>query len=238
MHGIGLSGSAPVDDDRAGGRGLSVPRQLGLDVVIALTARIVLSLATSYRGLDADTFAAWARALHDHPLGEFYATAPRPDHLPGDLWLLKLIQVAFTAGGGHDFEGPAFEFATNAVPMVADLLVGFLLFLLVRQWRSAESGARAARWYLLNPAVIVLAGAWGQWDSVSMVLLLAGLLALTAHRAWMSAAPLFVWAVVVKPLLVLPASVVLLWIWVRPRAQPLQRSRAVGAFIVWRCSAS
>jgi hypothetical protein len=232
VHDIGLSGSARVGDQRTGGPGLSVPLQLGLDIAIALTARIVLALTTSYRGLDADAFAAWARALHDHPLGEFYATAPRPDHLPGDLWLLKLIQVTFTASGGHDFNGAAFEFATNAVPMIADVLVGLVLFLVVRRWRSPQVGVRAARWYLLNPAVIVLAGAWGQWDSVSMLFLLAGLLALTVHRAWLAAAPSLAWAVVIKPLLALPAFVVLLWVWVRPHTQPLQRWRAVGDLVV------
>jgi len=117
--------------------------QLCLDAAIGSAARVVLAVTTAYRGLDADIFADWARTMHEHPLGEFYAQASRPDHLPGDLWFLKGIEAAYTAGGGKDFGSATFELLTNAVPMVADVLVGVLLFLIVRLWSSEDVAARA-----------------------------------------------------------------------------------------------
>jgi hypothetical protein len=214
--------------------------QLGVDIAIGLLARLVLAVSTSYRGLDADTFGAWAQAMHDHPLGQFYARAPTPDHLPGDLWILKGIQVAFTAFGGHDFGAGTFEFLTNAVPMVADVVVGLLLFSIVRTWHSEHVAARAARWYLLNPSVILVAGAWGQWDSVSIALLLFAILAvLGPGRLWITAAPALTWAVLIKPQLVVPTLILLLWIrWTvsQPRGEPRPTSwwavGRAGAFVL------
>ena len=194
-------------------------RQLGVDVVIGVAARLVLVGTTEYRGLDAGIFAGWARTMHDHGVGQFYAKAPLADHLPGDLWLIDGLQVIFTALGGHDFTSPAFELATNAVPVVADVLVGVLLFRIVCLWASRETAARTARWYLLNPAVILLAGAWGQWDSLSMAVLLAGcLLVLRAGSWWVGGVPLLTWAVLIKPQLVVAAALVMLWWLLGPRS--------------------
>jgi hypothetical protein len=208
--------------------------QLVADVVIGFAARLVLALTTAYRGSDADVLAAWGRTMRDHPLGTFYAEAPTPDHLPGDLWILKAIQVGFTSLGGHDFQSGAFEFLTNVVPMVADVVVGILLFRIVLLWSTEEAAARAARWYLLNPAVIVLAGAWGQWDSVSIAAFLCGVL-LLLHPGPMQigAVPMLVWAVLIKPQLVVPSVLVLLWVVAQAgssRGDPTAaRRRRVGA---------
>ena len=196
---------------------MSAWSQVVVDATVGTIARFVLAMTTSSRVFDADTFAAWARTMHDHPLEEFYARASRADHFPGDLWLLKVLQLVFSAAGGADFTSGPFELLTNLVPIVADVVVGILIFRLVRQWRSEVAAARAARWYLLNPAVIVLAGAWGQWDAVSIALLLgAFVLLLRGGWAWVGAAPLVSWAVLTKPQLLVPAFVLLLWIVLRP----------------------
>jgi hypothetical protein len=192
---------------------LTARTQLGFDIVVGLAARLVLAFATSYRQSDADDLAAWASAMHDHPLAEFYVEARRPDHLPGDLWLLKALQVGYSAGGGHDFWSTAFELLTNLVPIVADVTVGVLLFRIALRWGSEQAAVRTARWYLLNPAVIVLAGAWGQWDAVSMALLLTGFLLVLQGTisARLGAVPLTTWAVLTKPQLAIPAFGVLVW---------------------------
>lgn len=211
------------------GRALSVRTQVTLDAVVGLAARFALALSTSYRTVDADTFAAWARTMHDHPLRDFYATAPVPDHLPGDLWLLKGLQLGYSAAGGRAYESHTFELLTNAVPIVVDVVVGLLLFKIVQLNGSVESAARAARWYLLNPAVIVLAGVWGQWDSVSMsVLLLALLLVLRAGWSWIWAAPVLAWAVLIKPQLAVPVVILAVWVVLRPDSPARGERRQSG----------
>jgi hypothetical protein len=216
-----FANNACVSLPRPRDRELAVRTQLGLDIAVGSAARLVLAVVTSYRASDAGDMAAWATAMRHHPLAEFYARARRPDHLPGDLWLLKAIQFGYSFAGGRDFGSAVFEFLTNLVPIGADVLVGVLLFRIALTWGSEQAAARTARWYLLNPAVIVLAGAWGQWDAVSMLLILAGLLLVLrgTTTAWLGAVPLMTWAVLTKPQLVVPAAGIMVWFALRHRAQ-------------------
>ena len=177
----------------------------GVDCVLATVIRMVLAIATTGYSSDTQTFQSWAGTLRDHPLGDFYSTAYRPDHLPGDLWFLKLTVTVYDALGGHDVNGTGFALLTQVIPIVGDLLVGLMLLLLVRDLRDADSAGRAARWYLLNPATILLTGVWGQWDSLSLGILLAGAWCALHRRWWLVSAPLLTWAVLIKPQLALPA---------------------------------
>src|SRR5881392_3931983 len=110
----------------------------GVDCLLGTGIRLVLAVATSGYSSDTQTFQSWAATLRDHPLRDFYATAYRPDHLPGDLWVLKLAVSLYDALGGHDLEGPGFGLVTQLVPMVGDLLVALMLLLLVRELRDVE----------------------------------------------------------------------------------------------------
>jgi dolichyl-phosphate-mannose-protein mannosyltransferase len=176
----------------------------GVDCVLATAIRVVLAVVTTGYSSDTQTFQSWAGTLRDHPLGDFYATAYRPDHLPGDLWFLKLTVAVYDALGGHDVDGTGFALLTQVIPIVGDLLVALMLLLLVRDLRDADSAGRVARWYLLNPATILLTGVWGQWDSLSLGILLAGAWCALHRRWWLASAPLLTWAVLIKPQLALP----------------------------------
>src|SRR4051794_38675145 len=131
---LAARGDAVADTEAPGNRGgsqerpdlqpsLSPVAQLGLDVLIGVVARLVLVGTTAYRNVDAGLLAAWARTMHNHGLREFYAVAPLPDHLPGDMWVLKGVESAYTVLGGSDFASAGFEATTNAVPVVADVVV-------------------------------------------------------------------------------------------------------------------
>lgn len=75
----GTVGLLPITEGRrprAGTR--SVAAQVSIDIALGLIARVVLAVVTAYRTVDAEAFGAWARTLHDHPLGSFHALAPMP----------------------------------------------------------------------------------------------------------------------------------------------------------------
>lgn len=177
----------------------------GVDCALAVLLRLGLAWWTGGYPTDVLTFQSWAGTLRDHPLDQFYATAQSPDHLPGDLWLLKGLVTVFGAFGGTDVYGRVFAFLTQVVPTVADVVVALMLVLVVRRLAGAEAATRSARWYLLNPATIFLTGIWGQWDSVSLAFLLTGVWLLLDERRWVLSAPVLAWAVLVKPQLLLPA---------------------------------
>jgi dolichyl-phosphate-mannose-protein mannosyltransferase len=176
----------------------------GLDCVLATATRLALAAATTGYAADDQTFQSWAETLRTRPLGSFYATAYAPDHLPGDLWVLKLVVSVYDACGGRDVEGRGFALLLQAVPMFGDLLVALMVLLLVRELRGDESGGRAARWYLLNPATILLTGVWGQWDSLSFGILLTGVWLSMRSRWWLLSPVLVTWAILIKPQLALP----------------------------------
>jgi hypothetical protein len=177
----------------------------GVDCVLAVALRLGLAWWTGGYPTDVLTFQSWAATLRDQPLGRFYATAQSPDHLPGDLWFLKATVSVFDALGGQDVHGRVFALLTQGIPTVGDLLVALMLVLVVRRLTDPETAGRTARWYLLNPATIFLTGIWGQWDSVSLGLLLTGVWLMRGGRWWVLSAPFLAWAVLVKPQLVLPA---------------------------------
>jgi hypothetical protein len=96
------------------------------------------------------------------------------------------------------------------LPSIADIAVTILLFDIVRNLVSARVGLLAAAFYFLNPAVFFVSSAWGQWDSVSMALLLAGLAIVVGRpERWILAVPLIAWATVVKPPLALPGILII-----------------------------
>lgn len=217
----------------------SVRARLSAAIFLGLVARLSLALATRFPWDDATFFGSWATTMRDRPLGAFYASAWRADHLPGDLWVLKLLQSAYTAAGGSDFHSRTFEVVLKTVPITADLAIGILLFSLVKTWGTGEAAARAAQWYLLNPAVIALSAVWGQWDALSAAVLLTGfLIAARGGRSWVWAAPCLVWAVLIKPPLVLVEVVIVVWLVVLSRSwnhgvpRPVVSARAGLWFVV------
>ncbi|MBA3642388.1 MAG: hypothetical protein H0W53_24655 [Acidobacteria bacterium] len=158
-----------------------------------------------------DILRKWAQTLADRPLGDFYATATAPDHLPGDLWILKVMAEVFGALGAENFSGTPFLFALKLIPAIADVLVGTGIFLVVAIYRPHTLAVRATAMYMLNPASVFLSSVWGQWDAVSVALLLGGFLLIRWHNwLWVLSAPLLTWAILIKPQLAILMPLLLL----------------------------
>jgi hypothetical protein len=173
---------------------------LGLALLIRL---VVAPFAYGFQ-YDMDTFGSWAQTLVDHPFDEFYAVAPSPDHLPGDLYLHYGLASAFQAFGGENFHGDAYRYLLKVIPAIADILVAILIWAFVRRRVNEDSARAGALLYALNPATIFLSSIWGQWDVVSGLIMLAGLITVWVFPSrWLLAIPLLAWAVVIKPPLAL-----------------------------------
>ena len=198
-----LSGAA---DGERGLEGKGLPRQLLLILLAGLLIRIALMPWGAF-GYDVDGMSEWTRQLHAAPLAEFYAAEMDvpPDHLPGDLWLLWLLgHGARLVAPGTDFSGHGFMVALKAVAVVADLLVGVLLFIIARGLAGERRALLVTAAFVLNPAAIFLSAVWGQWDAVSMALALAALLlTLNGRLGW--ALPVLAMATLIKPQLILLA---------------------------------
>ncbi len=198
--------------------GWSARRRLAVMLLAGFILRLAIAPFPGGFGYDVATFQSWAQTLSDYPVSEFYEHAEAADHLPGDLWVMKALQVSFESLGGENLSGGIFAWLLKVVPAVCDVAVALLVFVLARRFTSEESGVRAAAWYYLNPAVLFVTAVWGQWDALSLGVLLAGVcLVVRRDWTWVVSSPLFVWAVLIKPQLAVPGliflSLLLLWLY-------------------------
>ena len=190
--------------------GKTVKSQLIGLVVLSVGIRLLIAPLFGGFQYDMNSLADWSWHLQFTPMNRFYEFANNPDHLPGDLWFLWWLGTIFRAFGGINFESDSYHFLIKLVPTIADAGIGVLIFAIVSSIRSSRDALIAAASYLLNPAVIYLTAVWGQWDSVSMALVLAAMWIVLSKKWWLWAAPVLAWAVVIKPPLVPLAGLVLL----------------------------
>lgn len=182
---------------------------IGYVILIGLMARLLI--APWFHGFQYDVyiFSNWADTLANQPLSKFYGLAEAPDHLPGDLLIHWLVAVSFQAFGGTDFFGNGYRFVLKAIPALFDCLLIWLCYRVVII-KSDRSSAIKIVWALtFAPALIFISAVWGQWDTVSMSMLLAGCLLLWKEnpRPYLASA-LIAWCLLIKPpllLLALPA---------------------------------
>ncbi|HEV2067911.1 MAG TPA: hypothetical protein VGR08_13865, partial [Thermomicrobiales bacterium] len=142
----------------------------------ALVLRVVLGSFTDASGFDTDLMQSWTRTLLSVPLSEFYAVAEGPDHLPGDLWFLWAIGHGLELFGFENAPRGPFVELMKLVPAVADTVIAWELFVLLRSFATSRAALTVAAAFAFNPGAIFLTSIWGQWDALSMALLLGGAL--------------------------------------------------------------
>lgn len=174
-------------------------------LVIALALRLVLAWFVDGHSGDLTTFRHWADVLLQQPLHDFYAVAAPADHLPGDLYIHWALAKTFRLFGGVDPESDGYRFLLRLVPSVADILIASMTWLILRRSVSEGVAREAAVLTALNPALIYVSAVWGQWDAVSMSLMLAGIAIVWLRpRRWLLAVPIFAWVALIKPPLAVP----------------------------------
>jgi len=189
---------------------LAPPRSF-LWLIVLAQAAIHLA-ALPFTGFNGDTLLLqrWATTLFNHPPNQFYAREKHADHLPGDLWILKLEGWLYHAVSGHTPANPGFLNALKLGPGLADIGLALTFFLIVRDLHGARAGRRVALLFALNPAPIFISMLWGDADSVSMVFVAVALLLTLQRRIW-AAFPVLAYACLIKPEFSLLAPVLLIF---------------------------
>ncbi len=177
-------------------------------LIILLVGGLALRFAIAYLffpqsgfSTDLSSYAAWANTLAQYGPAGFYANAGFADYPPGYLLLLWPIGLIAQSGG----LGMATEDLIKIPPILIDVAVGLVLYLLVkgwarpRGWRWAERAAlAAAAIYLFNPVTWYDSALWGQTDAAGALVILLGVAALIRGNTE-GAAALAVVAAMVKP---------------------------------------
>ena len=145
--------------------------------------------------VDVNTYQAWANKLAQ--LGPRHAYEPGYflDYPPGYLYLLWAVgEIARHLG----ITGDGLRRLTESPPLIADGLIGSVLFARLRQYSDRATAFGGMLIFALNPGLLFDTVAWGQSDSVPTLLMLLALLA-ALDRRYVSCWALSTIAALVKP---------------------------------------
>jgi len=175
-----------------GGFSFAIP---GLMIVMLLGLAVRLFVAAKVPGYDVDIgcFRSWSDFLAQVGPARFYGEVGFCDYPPGYLWVLWPL-----GGIGKALGNGTTEFMVKLPPILSDIALTALIFLEAKKHFNARSALTCALFFALNPLTIMTGAAWGQADSV-MLLLLFLVVVFALREKWICALPLYISAVLVKP---------------------------------------
>lgn len=176
-------------------------------LLLAILPRLALLLTPGY---DVPDFQVWAQVVDEVGIGRAYsADYPPPVHWynypPLYLYVLRAtgaLYATFRPDGA--WSGQVLAALLKISPIVAELVLGFLLYRFLRRHSSPPLALGGTAAYLLNPAIIWNTAYWGGIDALHALFLTAALLA-TAEQGPTRAWPLATLAIGTK-LLALPGA--------------------------------
>ncbi len=176
-------------------------------IAIVLTAGVLLRIVLGFivapgqgYATDLGLFASWAQTAVDVGPGGFYQAARSANYPPGYIEVLWVVGA--TARGIAELTGASagsvLAFLIKVPAVLADVLIGVLLFRAGRRWFGERRGVLAAALYLFIPVTWYDSALWGQVDAVAALFMLAALVLLI--DGWSEpAAVAGVLAVLMKP---------------------------------------
>ncbi len=166
---------------------------------------------------DVAAFESWSLTLGAHPFGDFYAKAGFADYPPGYflvLWLVGHLYSSILHFTGGDPSYALLRILVKMPAILMDLVDAVLIYAIVKRFGTLWWALIAAAFFLLNPAAIYVSSFWGQIDSISGGIALAGIFALmlAPSRPPASERTLFVlgWLALAFSLLIKPQAALLI----------------------------
>ncbi len=137
----------------------------------ALLVKLIFAAAYKGHGTDMNCFYAWSDLILKHGVGKFYHLDTFTDYPPGYmliLWVVAAVRKLFSIGTTTDMG----RILIKLVPVLCDLAVGFLVYILAKRKFSEPSSLLLSFAYVMNPVVILDSSVWGQTDGVFTLLVL------------------------------------------------------------------
>ena len=177
---------------------------------LALVARVVAAMLIRGYEVDMNCFEAWSWRLNDLGAAAFYDDSVFCDYPPGYLWVLWVLGK-LRAILGIRTDGPVTWLLIKSVPIACDILCATLVYRLSRKRLGEVPSLLLGSFTAFNPAMLLDSAAWGQIDSV-LILLLILCVAEAERGRWVTAIPLYFLSVLVKPQALLLGPVALIMI--------------------------
>ncbi len=204
--------AAPIEEGPSPGKPLTKKEVLAVAFVtlLALIVRVILLPAAGHT-TDVATFESWMNTILKVGPKDFYGTAGFVDYPPGYMLVLWAVGGLYHATAAYgDFTGAAMRIFVKMPAVIADLGIGYLVYLIARRNWSVASAIVAMAVFALNPASWLVSAFWGQADSVAAVFLIWALYLAVTKRfafAWLALA----FAVLIKPQPLVIAPLILIW---------------------------
>jgi Gpi18-like mannosyltransferase len=187
-------------------------REIQAVAVILLVGFVLRAVLLQSKGHETDigTFESWMLSTIKYGIPNFYGHAGFVDYPPGYIYVLAISGAFYHFISQFNLPGDWLRIAVKGPPVLADLGLAYLSFLIVRRTWSVRAGLWAMAIVVFNPAVWFVSAYWGQADSVTAVFLVWCVYLMLTSRyefAWL----VFAVAVLIKPQPLVAAPALLVW---------------------------
>jgi Gpi18-like mannosyltransferase len=201
------------DGDTARATSCALTRREILAAVVILAVGFFIRLffmPAEGHATDIGTFESWTLSLIKYGIHDFYGHAGFVDYPPGYMIVLGAFGWVYSLFSHFNLPFDLLKFTVKAPPVLADLGLAYLTFLIVRRTWSTNAGIWAMALVVFNPAVWFVSAYWGQGDSVTAVFVIWSVYFMVTKRfelGWL----MFGFAVLIKPQPIVIAPVLLIW---------------------------
>ncbi|MBE7064510.1 MAG: DUF2029 domain-containing protein [Ruminococcaceae bacterium] len=149
------------------GEKMSVAKALIAIFTIGVIVRIVLALTPLQCSVDVNIFKYWGDQIVAGGFTETYNTLRDSiDYPPLYVYVLFLASSIKDLFGWFAYQGIIYSFLLKLTPIIADCIIGVMLYKFCDKKMSPEWRAFAVASWMFNPIVIIDSAVWGQVDSV------------------------------------------------------------------------
>ncbi len=151
------------------------PRFILLILILGLAIRLLVFNLPPFT-FDMQCWINWSNSLARVGPGQFYALN-WSDYLPTYLYVLWFFGVV------HNLIPQFPQIYLMKIPaVISDLAIGWIIYKLVREKRSAREALLAASFFIFSPFVIFNSSIWGQVDAVLSLILVGSVYFLVTNK--------------------------------------------------------
>lgn len=202
-------------------------------LIIAFVVRMLFSLLPAFE-IDQNDWRLWSLRMAHEGASHFYSQNIFTDYTPGFLyflWLAGLIKASFLTNFSGNNLG--YDLLLKLPANIADLLTSLIIYLIAKKI-DKKWAILGFLLYIFNPAIFFNSSIWGQFDSISTLLILSATLILVNKKIPEIAAVLVALALTIKPQAVffIPAFSILFLLKINLRRLPSSLFVFITTFVI------